>query len=82
MLTDADIDEIVDRLHKRQTHVCRFGNIPPEDMVQVVKFNKNFEKMINKTGSIIWATVIVAIVGGAISMLFIGFVSKITGKGI
>lgn len=80
-MTDGDVEEIVSKLGEAHiNHNCRFGSISPADMMQVVKFNQNFEKMLSKTGSIIWATVLVAVIGGAISMFFIGFISKITGK--
>jgi 2,3-bisphosphoglycerate-independent phosphoglycerate mutase len=50
-------------------------------MHEAVMFFKNFNNAFNKTGNIIWTTLLVAGVGGLIGLLVIGFTTKFKAGG-
>jgi len=76
-LSDEDIERICEALARRQGHVCRFVNITPEQVEETIRFQRHVNTLVTETGSTIWKTIIVAGVGGMISLLVLGLYAKI-----
>lgn len=75
-LSDDDINAICDALEKRQGHVCRF-NVSPQEIDDAVRFQRHVNALVTETGSTIRKTIIVAGVGGMISLLVLGLYAKL-----
>jgi butyrate kinase len=75
-LSDEDISAIVAALDQRQGHVCRF-TVTPEEVEETVKFRKHINDLMSETGSTIRKTILVAGVGGLISLLVLGLYAKL-----
>jgi hypothetical protein len=83
-LSENDVLRIVEAIRGdavARQHACRFHNIDEETMHEAVMFFKNFNNAFNKTGNIIWTTLLVAGVGGLIGLLVIGFTTKFKAGG-
>jgi hypothetical protein len=76
-LTDEDIKAITDALYAEDNHICRFENIKAEDMREAVKFYKNFNSVLQESGSIVRKTIIVIGVSGLVTIIGLGIMSKI-----
>jgi len=76
-LTDADIEAIAAAVVRLQPHSCRFTGINSEDLEASVRFHKTVDQLMSETGSTIRKTIIVAGIGGLISLLVLGIYAKI-----
>jgi hypothetical protein len=76
-LTDADIEAIAAAVIRLQPHSCRFIEISREDLEASVRFHRTVNELMSETGSTIRKTLIVAGIGGLISLLVIGLYAKI-----
>jgi len=79
VISDADIERIVDRLIERRQHIedCRFIGITPEEVKESVLFAKNFNHAMSSSKKIIWNTILVLGVGGVFTLICVGFVMKV-----
>lgn len=75
-LTDDDVTKLVTAL-RPEIHVCRFGDIDPDDMRHSVEFFKNVNAAMTDTKSIIRKTLIVLFIGGIVSLVGLGVWEKI-----
>ena len=76
-LTDADIQELVNQINNAKHLNCRFNNITNGDLEEAVKFYKNFNSFMEDSKSTIWKAILVLGVGGTITLLILGFISKV-----
>jgi hypothetical protein len=76
-LTDDDIEAIADAVIRRQPHACRFSDVDHDDLKASLRFHKTIEELMSETGSTVRKTLIVAGIGGLVSLLIIGLYAKI-----
>jgi len=76
-LTDADIQELVTQINNAKHLNCRFNSIANDDLEEAVKFYKNFNSFMEDSKSTIWKAILVLGVGGTITLLILGFISKV-----
>lgn len=79
-LTDADIEAIADAVVRMQPHSCRFSSIDGDDLRASIRFHQTIEELMSETGSTIRKTLIVAGIGGLISLLIIGLYAWLKQK--
>ena len=76
-LTDADIEAIAIAVARLQPHSCRFNSIDREDLEASVRFHNTVNELMSETGSTVRKTLIVAGIGGLISLLILGVYARI-----
>ena len=53
-LTDHDIEKLVDAIHEKQNHHCRFSDsITPEDLAKTITFCQDMSAAMNDTKRIV-----------------------------
>lgn len=78
-LTDADIKELVIQINEAKHLNCRFDGISNDDLKEAVKFYKNFNSFMEESKSTIWKAVLVLGVGGTLTLLILGLITKLKG---
>jgi hypothetical protein len=82
-LTDEDISVLVPAIIKaladdaNSRHECRFPGISVEELVESVRFAKNFNKAMDGSKHVVWNTILVLGVGGILTILGWGLIMKI-----
>jgi len=76
-LTDDDVEAIAAAVIRLQPHACRFSNIAHEDLEASVRFHKTVNDLMSETGSTVRKTLIVAGIGGLVSLLILGAYAKL-----
>ena len=80
-LSEEDIKKLAVRLSANidiKLHDnCKFTNIDPEDLEEVVKFYKNFNKIVEEGKITLWKTLVIGITTGTMSLILLGIWHKI-----
>jgi len=76
-LSREEIKEIARELAHYQYHNCKFSGIEPEQLHAALRFYRHVDNLMIESGSTIRKTILVAGVGGLLSMLLLGIYSKI-----
>lgn len=76
-LTDADVQAIASVVQGLRKHECRFDSISQDDLRSTIEFKKHVNDLMAETGSTIRKTLVVAGLGGLMSLLMIGLYAKI-----
>lgn len=81
-LTDEDVQKIVLAL-KAESHSldCRFKDISPEDLRSSVDFYKNLNRILTESSSAFRNTLIGILVVGLATLIWFGFIVKLTLNG-
>lgn len=74
--SDEDIAQLAAAIAHQQQHVCRYS-ATPEEIREAIQFIKHVNALMNETGSTIRKTILVAGVGGLLSILMLGVWAKI-----
>jgi len=78
--SDADIEKLVETINEQHS-MCRFGEISLEDMRESVKFYKNFNRLVDDSGNLVWKTILVTGIGGGLTLIWLGILAKIRQAG-
>ena len=78
--SDADIEKLVETINEQHS-MCRFGEIGLEDMRESIKFYKNFNRLVDDSGNLVWKTILVTGIGGGLTLIWLGIISKIRQAG-
>jgi len=76
-LSDEDIERLAEAVVIRQIHHACKLTVTPEEVSEAVKFMKHVNSLMSETGSTIRKTILVAGVGGLISLLILGLYAKL-----
>ena len=73
-LHDDDIAAIVEQLSriKIEIHACRFANSEPQELIDTIRFVRNFNNAMEESKSVVRKTLLVAVIGLLISVLSYG----------
>lgn len=77
--TDEDIEALAKALKSQETdsHLCRFNDIDPAALAEAVKFYKHFNQIMAEGGKTIRTAILVLGVGGIVTLISIGIMSKL-----
>lgn len=75
-LSDEDIERICEAMAQRQHHECIL-TVSPGEVQEAVRFMLHINDLMSETGSTIRKTILVAGVGGLISLLVLGAYAKL-----
>lgn len=73
-LHDDDIAAIAEQLSKIriEIHACRFSTSDPQDLIDTIRFVRNFNVAMEESKSVVRKTLLVAVIGLLISVLSYG----------
>jgi len=74
--SDEDIEALVQALSAR-SHTCRFGNLHPDRVYAAVRLTEHIESLLSETGSTVRKTILVAGIGGLLTLLILGLYAKL-----
>ncbi len=81
-LSTYDIEAITAGVSEAITnHICRFPNVSAKEMEEAIPFILSFKGVVEKTGWIVWKIIIGGVALALMGWTFLGFVTKIRGKG-
>jgi len=76
--SDEDIEALVKAIDARiSVHICRYDGISPDRLHAAVRLTEHIESLLSETGSTVRKTVLVAGVGGLLTLLVLGLYAKI-----
>jgi hypothetical protein len=81
MLSDDDIEAIAQALAKHSHDSCRFEGLTRDDVLEAVKFYRNFNDTVSSSKKTVLNAVLVIVITGLISLTSFGVIAKITSKG-
>jgi hypothetical protein len=82
-LTDDDIELLVPAIlralkeDREDRHECRFAGISVDELVESVRFAKNFNKAMDGSKHVVWNTILVLGVGGLLTIIGWGLIMKV-----
>lgn len=79
-LSDEDIERLAEAVVARQIHHACKLTVTPEEVSDAVKFMKHVNSLMSETGSTIRKTILVAGIGGVISLLILGVYAKLRNE--
>lgn len=74
--SESDITQLAAAIVSRQSHVCRYS-ATPEEIREAIVFIKHVNSLMSETGSTVRKTLLVAGIGGVLSLLMLGVWSKV-----
>lgn len=74
LLTEHDLNAIAKLVGR---HPCRFANVDPQKMQNAIEFYDNCTSVAKKSSWLILATLIVGVVGGFLTLMYLGVAEKI-----
>lgn len=81
LLSDGDVEAIAEALSRHSHDACRFEGLTRDDVLEAVKFYRNFNDTMASSKKTVLNAVIVILITGLISLTSFGVIAKITSKG-